>query len=162
RDAHRIRGARSRADPTRASRARRGTPRLVPDPRTETARGAARRLRRRMSSSTAPFAFDPFAVHADPYPTYRRLRHEVPVHYSEERRIWSVSRYDDVMHVLKSPEIFSSRAMFKLLMAGGTERIQITWRTIPFIWNLIWKLRMNPLEFHLARNLIAEDGERHS
>src|SRR4029453_7037558 len=110
----------------------------------------------------APFAFDPFATQADPYPTYRRLRDEAPVHYSAERRVWSVTRFDDVMHVLKTPEVFSSRAMFKLLMAGGRESIQITWQTIPFLWTMLWKLRMNPLEFTKARNLIAEDGERHS
>ena len=114
------------------------------------------------TSYPAPFAFDPFATHDDPYPIYRHLRDEAPVHYSKERRVWSVTRFDDVMHVLKSPEVFSSRAMFKLLMAGGSESIQITWQTIPFLWKMIWKLRMNPLEFATARNLIAEDGERHS
>ena len=54
--------------------------------------------------------FDPLTISMDPYPIYRRLRDEVPVHYNEQRRIWSVTRYDDVMHVLGSPEIFSSRA----------------------------------------------------
>src|SRR5262245_17907598 len=106
--------------------------------------------------------FDPLASHADPYPLYRRLRDEVPVHYSAERRVWSVTRYDDVMHVLKAPELFSSRAMFTMLMGGGSEKIQITWQTIPFLWNMVWKLRLNPLDFAKARNLIAEDGERHS
>jgi cytochrome P450 len=114
------------------------------------------------TSFPAPFGFDPFATQDDPYPTYRRLRDEAPVHYSEERRVWSVTRFDDVMHVLKSPELFSSRAMFTMLMAGGSEKLRITWQTIPFLWKLIWKLRMNPLEFASARNLIAEDGERHS
>jgi cytochrome P450 len=112
--------------------------------------------------NTAPFAFDPFSTLADPYPIYRRLRDEAPVDYSAERRVWSVTRFDDVMHVLKSPEVFSSRAMFQLLMAGGSEKLQITWQTIPFLWKMIWKLRMNPLDFAKARNLIAEDGERHS
>src|SRR5262245_24460851 len=114
------------------------------------------------SSHSATFSFDPFATQADPYPIYRRLRDEAPVHFSEERRVWSVTRFDDVMHVLKSPELFSSRAMFTLMMAGGSEKIRITWQTIPFLWKLIWKLRMNPLDFASARNLIAEDGERHS
>ena len=86
------------------------------------------------ASHAAPFAFDPFATQDDPYPTYRRLRDEAPVHYSEERRVWSVTRFDDVMHVLKSPELFSSRAMFTMLMAGGSEKIRITWQTIPFLW----------------------------
>jgi cytochrome P450 len=110
----------------------------------------------------APLAFDPFATRADPYPTYRRLRDEAPVHYSPERRVWSVTRFDDVMHVLKSPDLFSSRAMFTMTFAGGSEDIGITWDTIPFLWKLFWKLRMNPLALARARILIAEDGERHT
>jgi cytochrome P450 len=50
--------------------------------------------------------FDPLASHSDPYPIYRRLRDEAPVHHNEQRGIWSVTRFDDVMHVLKTPEIF--------------------------------------------------------
>ncbi len=115
---------------------------------------------------TAPrsmsFEFDPFASHADPYPMYRRLRDEAPVYYSPERRFFLVTRFDDVVHVLKSPENFSSRAMFTMTFGGGSESFQITWAMIPFLWKLLWKLRANPLAFARARILIAEDGERHT
>src|SRR6185436_16545828 len=101
--------------------------------------------------------------HANPYPIYRRLRDEAPVHHNEERRIFSVTRFDDVMQVLRTPEIFSSRAMFTMVMAGGNERLPLFHREVlRFMWGMVWKARLNPLGFWTARNLIAEDGERHS
>src|SRR5215472_3634881 len=107
--------------------------------------------------------FDPLATHADPYPIYQRLRDEAPVHYSAARRIWSVTRFDDVMHVLKTPEVFSSRAMFTMIMAGGNEKLPpLTRETLRFMWNIVTRMHFNPLTFWKARNLIAEDGERHS
>ena len=108
-------------------------------------------------------SFDPLAPPSDPYPVYRRLRDEAPVHHAPERGIWSVTRYDDVMHVLKSPEVFSSRAMFTLLLAGGSEKLPpLTWSFLRMTWLVLAKVRLNPLEFRTARNLIAEDGERHT
>ena len=85
--------------------------------------------------------FDPLAAHQDPYPVYRRLREEAPIHYNPERRVFSVTRFDDVMHVLKNPEIFSSRAMFTMIMAGGYEKhpplnlglIWFIWKTVEIV-----------------------------
>jgi cytochrome P450 len=111
----------------------------------------------------ATVEFDPLAPMNDPYPVYRRLRDEAPVHHNAERRMWSVTRFDDVMHVLKTPEIFSSRAMFTMIMAGGREKMPpLTPAMIRFLWKIVTKVRLNPLEFFTARNLIAEDGERHA
>src|SRR5215510_9462020 len=117
-----------------------------------------------MTALRAPsIDFDPLASHDDPYPLYRRLRDEAPVHYSEPRRMWSVTRFDDAMHVLKSPELFSSRAMFTMIMAGGYDKLPpLNPGMLWFIWNIVWRVRLNPFEFWTARNLIAEDGERHS
>ncbi len=108
-------------------------------------------------------AFDPLAPLADPYPIYRRLRDEAPVHHAPERGIWSVTRFDDVMDVLKNDEVFSSRAMFTMLMAGGSERLPpLSWDFLRFLWKMVVQVRLNPFEFRTARNLIAEDGERHA
>jgi pimeloyl-[acyl-carrier protein] synthase len=41
-------------------------------------------------------------VLADPYPLYRRLREEDPVHWDPFLHAWVVTRYDDVMQVLSS------------------------------------------------------------
>ncbi|MGH7338602.1 MAG: hypothetical protein ACREI7_13555, partial [Myxococcota bacterium] len=117
-----------------------------------------------MTTPRAPaLEFDPLATHADPYPLYRRLRDEAPVHHNEARRIWSVTRFDDVMHVLKTPEVFSSRAMFTMIMAGGNEKLPpLTREVLRFMFGIVAKMRFNPLTFWKSRNLIAEDGERHS
>jgi cytochrome P450 len=44
----------------------------------------------------------------DPHEVYRELREKHPVHHVEERDLWVVSRYDDVLTMLRSPERFSS------------------------------------------------------
>ena len=56
--------------------------------------------------------FDPTdaAFLEDPYPTYARLRDEAPVQWNPAG-FAVVSRYADVVHVLKSPQLFSSAAM---------------------------------------------------
>lgn len=61
--------------------------------------------------------FDPFAPASwhDPYPTYRRLRDEAPVHYSPRSDVYCISRYDDVVSALRRPEDFSSAAAFDVL-----------------------------------------------
>ena len=109
--------------------------------------------------------YDPSLPQArlDPYPTYRELRDRAPVHWAEQTRVWCVSRYEDVMFVLKNPEIFSSRAMFTFLMNQGREgRPPLSWSMLTFLVRFVWRTRLNPLEFATARNLIAEDGDRHA
>ena len=99
----------------------------------------------------------------DPYPIYRQLRDESPLHWAPDMGIWVVSRYADVMHILKTPATYSSRAMFTLLMNGGNETTPpLTLEMLKFIVRLGLKTRMNPLGFATARNLIAEDGDSHS
>jgi cytochrome P450 len=55
---------------------------------------------------------------ADPYPTYARLREEAPV-YRHPGGFVAVSRYADVQTVLRTPDVFSSRAM-----GGGPVRVR--------------------------------------
>jgi cytochrome P450 len=99
----------------------------------------------------------------DPYPPYRELRERAPVHFAPETGAWCVSRYDDVMFVLRNPELFSSRAMFTFLMNQGQEgRPPLSWPMLRFLVRFVWRTRLNPFEFATARNLIAEDGERHA
>jgi cytochrome P450 len=113
--------------------------------------------------SARALEFDPLATHADPYPIYRRLRDEAPCTGTSSARVWSVSRFDDVMHVLKTPEVFSSRAMFTMIMAGGREKPPpLSLGVLRFSGKMIHAGALNPLEFFTARNLIAEDGERHA
>jgi cytochrome P450 len=48
------------------------------------------------------------AVRAAPYPTYARMRRESPICQIEPAGLWAVTRYVDVMTVLKNPQLFSS------------------------------------------------------
>jgi len=60
---------------------------------------------------TKAIAFNPllFEVQQDPYRYYARLRDKSPVSYIESLDAWGIFRYDDVLHTLKHPELFSAR-----------------------------------------------------
>ncbi len=55
--------------------------------------------------------YNPFVpdVHANPYPMYRQLREEDPVHWSPLLEAWILTRYDDVLAVLKHPRFSADR-----------------------------------------------------
>jgi len=57
-----------------------------------------------------PIDYDPYdaAIHADPFPTFRRLRDEAPIYFCERRNVWALSRHADVEKALVSWETFSS------------------------------------------------------
>jgi cytochrome P450 len=46
-------------------------------------------------------------LEADPYPIYTRLRAEEPVCFVESVGLWLVTRWDDVQHVDKTPDVFT-------------------------------------------------------
>jgi hypothetical protein len=54
--------------------------------------------------------YDPHSheLHEDPYPVYARLREEAPIYRNERHAFWAISRFDDVVHGLQHPEIFTS------------------------------------------------------
>lgn len=56
-------------------------------------------------------AFDPLSPEqrADPFPVYAEARRDAPVFYAPAFDLWVVTRYDDVLAVLKDHETFSSR-----------------------------------------------------
>lgn len=47
------------------------------------------------------------ALERDPYPIYAQLRADEPVCFVESVGLWLVTRWDDVQHVDKSPELFT-------------------------------------------------------
>ncbi len=51
--------------------------------------------------------FDP-AVIADPYPFFARLREQDPVHWNAPFQLWVVTRYEDVVWMIRNHELFSS------------------------------------------------------
>lgn len=62
------------------------------------------------STQERPVEFDPFSddYFDDPYETYRRLRDEAPVYFSERYGFYALSRYDDVVAAHKDWRTFSS------------------------------------------------------
>jgi cytochrome P450 len=61
-------------------------------------------------ASPPRIAFDPLSPeqHRDPYPIYAEARNRAPVFFAEQFGFWVVTRYDDVLTVLRDPETFSS------------------------------------------------------
>jgi len=62
-----------------------------------------------------PVAFDPYApgVVEDPAPMLARLREEAPILYWEQGRTWVVSRYDDVVALIRDPRFTTDRAAWE-------------------------------------------------
>ncbi|MBV8691991.1 MAG: cytochrome P450 [Actinobacteria bacterium] len=68
---------------------------------------------------------NPFSpeFHADPYPTYRRLRDDAPCYVNEAQGWYALSRYDDVLDASQQPLLYSS--------AEGTTIERVDTRAIP-------------------------------
>ncbi len=47
----------------------------------------------------------------DPYPSYEKWREEQPIWWADDSNGWVLSRYEDVIGVLKNPKVFSSSGM---------------------------------------------------
>ncbi len=111
-----------------------------------------------------PVLYEPFSSEwrSDPYPVYRELRDHDPVHWAPESDCFCISRYEDVLYVLKNPELFSSRAMFTVLMNQGQEEPPpLNWDSIKFLVRYAVRTRLNPFGFANARVLIAVDAPGH-
>lgn len=73
--------------------------------------------------ATRLFDLDPAAVRC-PYPVYDGVRDETPAKWFDELNAFMVTRYDDVLAVVRNPEVFSSRmptgpvAMQRLMEIG--------------------------------------------
>ena len=56
------------------------------------------------------FRFDPYApaIDADPFPAYKILRDQYPAFWSEEAKMWILSRYSDIVTALNDWQTYSS------------------------------------------------------
>jgi cytochrome P450 len=94
-----------------------------------------------MATSTASIEFEPFApgFDADPFPIYRRLREEEPLHFWAAAPGWVVTRYEDVVTVLRDRRFslniwdwehaaprppMEERSLFERLMARAAFQVQ--------------------------------------
>ncbi len=105
--------------------------------------------------------FDPFSTHlgADPYPLYRELREQGPVHHALESDIHCVTRYEETRWVMSQPELFSSRAMESVFTKG--RNFEITLRRIVGVVRFLWRARANPIKLRKAGSIITIDPPRH-
>jgi len=93
-----------------------------------------------MTTTTTPVEFDPFSedFFNDPTETYRRLRDEAPVYFSERYGFYALSRFADVLAAHRDWEGFSS--------AHGIE---------------LFTLSMDPEEIASFRSIIMMDPPEH-
>lgn len=77
----------------------------------------AARTHDRGGHSALAASFNPFDEEylQDPYTVFAQARQKEPVFYSPEIDYWVVSRYDDVMQVLKDPKTFSATAAVEMI-----------------------------------------------
>ncbi len=95
----------------------------------------------------------------DPYAVFRELREHDPVHWAPEAKTFCVSRYADVLHVLKTEDVYSSSAMGTELMDTGFGEIKL--RHLPSILRFLWRARINPLNPAPPDAMISLDPPRH-
>jgi cytochrome P450 len=105
--------------------------------------------------------WDPYSARwrDDPYPMYRELRDRAPVHHSPASDTWTVSRYDDVVAVLRNTEGFSSKVRGGQ-MEAALEQLSLAARLQLFA-RFVSRLRAAPWTVRRSRMLIQEDGAVH-
>ena len=79
-------------------------------------------------SSSIANDFNPLS--ADPYPFFARARKEAPIFFSPMLNAWVVSRYDDVIAILKDPMRFSSVGAVTTAVRWTPETLSILSDTI--------------------------------
>jgi cytochrome P450 len=90
-----------------------------------------RALWRRLTGRSGSTLFTP-EVLEDPYPLYRRLRSEDPIHWDDGDERWMLTRYADVVAVLRHP-------------AASSDRVQALRRFVPSHLRPLMDLRTNSM-----------------
>lgn len=105
------------------------------------------------------------AVTQDPYPYYEAMRRESPVYRIPSSGFYAVSRYDDVMRVLKDPEVFSSNGMRLMMMSAMTGNVQNMALDVEDIRaereKVAEQLDFDPGMFLSAQTVISSDPPQH-
>lgn len=61
------------------------------------------------------------------YEHYAYLREQAPVFWVDSLQAWAISRYEDVISILKNPQVFSSSAFFDQLLGEFNPVPEIPW-----------------------------------
>ncbi len=106
-----------------------------------------------MLAQALEFRPDAPAFIADPFPVFRRLRAEDPVHWSPRLKAWVLTRYDDVKAVCLDKEISSDRLrpFFATLPGPEAERIS---QIIRYLTH--WMVFRDPPEHTRLRRLTSK------
>src|SRR5688572_8379091 len=90
---------------------------------------------------------------ADPFPLYRRMRDEDPVHWSPRLKAWVLTRYDDVRRVCLDSQMSSDRLrpFFAALPAPEAARVAELARYLT-----LWMVFRDPPEHTRLRRLAAK------
>jgi cytochrome P450 len=101
--------------------------------------------------------YNPFlpAFRDDPHPFYHRLRREDPVHFSPTVGVWVITRYADVMSVLRDPRVSASVLHWtgyeKFFFRRGSQGVSPMAETYTK-----WMLQMDPPDHTRVRGLFTK------
>ena len=89
--------------------------------------------------------YDPwdYAIDADPYPVWKRLRDEAPVYFNEKHNFYALSRYDDVLNGLLDVDTYLSSHGIVLEMITDD------------VWNIPMMIMMDPPAHTKLRKLVS-------
>ena len=97
-----------------------------------------------------PSLVEPATV-ANPYPVYRRLREEDPVHWDDELQTWVLARYEDIEAALNDRRLSSNR--LKSLRNVSSPEVSETARQAIEATLSMWMLFLDPPEHTRLRSL---------
>jgi cytochrome P450 len=108
-----------------------------------------------MMDATAELDFRPDAPGflRDPFPLYRRLREEDPVHWSPRLKSWVLTRYDDIKAVLLDKEVSSDRLRPYFATLPGAEAARIA-SIVRYLTH--WMVFRDPPEHSRLRRLTSK------
>jgi len=98
------------------------------------------------------------AVLQDPYPLYRRMRDEAPVHRDRRFMGWILTSYDDVLAVLRDPRVSSQRPMAGEPVGRSLADIATEVRQIRE-FQARWMMHLDPPE-HTRLRTLTDAGEQ--
>ncbi|MBC6418412.1 MAG: cytochrome P450 [Prochloron sp. SP5CPC1] len=105
-----------------------------------------------------PLPFNPRSpeFRANPYPTYDYLRSHHPIYYRPERKDWVLTRYADIVEVLKNPSFGRSEGGLANLMTAKQEQIHkfLSLRQESQRLMKLWLVLLNPPNHTRIRHLL--------
>ena len=105
-----------------------------------------------MSAAAIDFRPDAAEFLADPFPIYRRLRQEDPVHWSPRLKAWVLTRYDDVRQMMLSDTMSPDRLRPFYAQLQG-ERRELLAEVMRYM--SLWMVFRDPPEHTRLRRLVG-------